>query len=328
MQKFQFTKVDSILAKYHRDFKGLGIDEGDAIEWIGEALGFMKIASASEEAVAFLEVKNHQVDIPNGMHYIIQIARSNQWSPEEPETCSPEAIVTQVLEIEPDHSCTDCGGWTDNLVPIDCQGNIIGDYEVAYYRPYFDLQYEYLGWAQKAYNGGAFSPVRLANNSFLSTLVCTVPGTEGLYQGCTDEYTIVQDKLRFSFERGFVAVAYVRQMLDVDTGYPMVPDDESARSAITYYMAWKIKQQECFNHREGACQLADRAEERWLKYIKQFKNKAKMPTGVDQYQNLMEQSKYLLPNHNRYYGFFGKLGRAEQRVYNDPGRTNRYSSRL
>ena len=140
-----------------------------------------------------------------------------------------------------------------------------------------------------------------------------------------DEYTIVQDQLRFNFQTGFIALAYIRQMIDNETGYPMIPDDESARTAITYYLGWKIKEMEAWNHREGAMQLAQIAEQHWLKYIKQFKNKAKMPTGVDQYQNLMEQSNYLIPNHNRYYGFFGKLGTAENRTFNGPRKITNYA---
>ena len=326
MQKFQFIKIDSILSKFQRDFRGLDINESDAIEWIGEALGFMKITSASEEAIAFIEVKNYQASIPNGLHFITQIARNRRWEkPADNNNCTIQTIDALHEETS---DCHDCGGFTKDLIPVDCNGAIMGDYEVAYYRPFFDLQYEYLQWANSNTRASQYSPVRLANHSFFNTLVCKEENMENLYcQGCDDydEYTIVQDQLRFNFESGFIAIAYIRQMIDKDTGYPMIPDDESAKAAITYYLGWKVKEQEGWNHREGAMQLAQVAEQRWLKYIKQFKNKAKMPTGVDQYQNLMEQSKYLIPRQNRYYGFFGKLGRPEDRPFNDPNKTNRYT---
>jgi len=300
MQRFQYTTVDTILAKFNRDFRGLDIGETDAIEWIGEALGYMKMASVSEEAIAFIEVENYQCFIPAGLQFIIQIGKNNAWSKEDTSCCNTETIVEEIAH----GTCEGCCGENSNLVPVDCQGNLVGNVEVAYYRPYFDLQYEYLGWARNSYYRQSWTPVRLANHTFLNTLVCKTEDQENLYQSSREEYTIIQDQLRFSFESGFIALAYLRTQLDEVTGYPMIPDDESAKAAITYYLTWKVKEREMYMHREGAMQLAERAEQHWLKYIKQFRNKAKMPYGTDQYQNLMEQSKYLLPKQNRYYGFF------------------------
>jgi len=294
MAKYQFIPLDSILAKYHRDFRGLGINEGDAIEWIGEALGFAKMHGQSEEAIAYIEVKNYQCDIPNGLHYVIQVARNNSWTPANKEVCSPKAIVESL----------DCA---KRPPIINCEGAILEDYEVAYYRPFFDLQYEYTGWANKMYCDRQYTPVRLSNSSFFNTLVCTLPETEGLYTTSQDEYTVVQDQLRFSFKEGFIAVSYLRQMTDPKTGYPMVPDDESAKSAITYYLAWKFKQREMYNHREGAAALSMDAEQHWLKYIKQFKAKTKMPSTIDDLEDLKVQSSYLIPRRRRYDNFFGKI---------------------
>jgi hypothetical protein len=81
--RFQYVTVDTILSKYLRDFRGVELNEDEAIEWIGEALGFMQMSSASEEGIAFLEVKNYQAALPNGLHYVIQVAKNNAWSPTE-----------------------------------------------------------------------------------------------------------------------------------------------------------------------------------------------------------------------------------------------------
>ena len=321
MQKFQYITVDTILAKYSRDFKGNSINESDAIEWIGEALGFMKVASASEEAVAFLEVKDYVAPIPIGLHYIIQIGKDNQWTANDSTNV---CTVNQLLcELDPlpctkstcDDGCTSgCGCHSCNPpIVTDCQGNLIGPYDFAYYRPKFDLHWEYDPFYRSMKYSHRYSPVRLANNSFYNSLVCHVEEWECLDGACRDEYTIVQNFLKFNFKEGMVAVAYKRQMIDQITGYPMVPDDESAKAAITYYLGWKMKEAEMWNHREGAVGLAERAEQKWLKYVKQFKSKAKMPTGVDDYQDLMEQSLYLVPRHDSYYGFFGNLNYPEDR---------------
>lgn len=326
-QRYQYVTVDTILSKYLRDFRGSELNEDDAIEWIGEALGYMKMATLSEEAIAFLEVKNYQAALPNGLQYIIQVAKNNTWVPDEPSTCTPEVIVSELNPVVSSDCDTCCSAPAGDMVLLDCQGNLIGEPEVGYYRPYFDLQYEYLGWVHSKAFRSKFSPVRLANHTFFNTLVCQTEDSQGLYNDTTysnDEYTVIQDQLRFSFKEGLVAVAYIRTKVDIETGYPMVPDDESAKAAITYYLGWKVKEREAWNHREGAMQLAQVAEQRWLKYIKQFKNKTKMPWGTDEYENLMEQSNYLLPRNKRYYGFFGKLGKAEDRIFNDPNFTNKY----
>lgn len=329
-QRFQYVTVDTILSKYLRDFRGNELNEDDAIEWIGEALGHMKMATLSEEAIAFLEVKNYQATLPNGLHYIIQVAKNNAWTPTEKVTCTPQAIITELVPETPQTNCgcsTCCSTPANDMVLLDCQGDLIADPEVGYYRPYFDLQYEYLGWVHSKSFRTKFTPVRLANHTFFNTLVCQNVASDGLYNNTNylaDEYTIVEDQLRFSFKEGLVAVAYLRSKVDLETGYPLVPDDESAKAAITYYLGWKVKEREAWNHREGAMQIAQVAEARWLKYIKQFRNKAKMPWGTDEYEDLMEQGNYLLPRNKRYYGFFGKLGRAEDRIFNDPTFTNKY----
>lgn len=311
MGKFQYIPIGNILAKYHRDFRGLDINESDGIAWIGEALGFMKIASASQEHVAFVEVKNHQCAIPDNLHYIIQIAKDNDWTADTTtsDTVIPSTIITAATG---DGTCGD-------YIAVDCHGIPIGEKEQTYYMPYFDLQGEYYGWRYSDYYQQRFTPIALGNHTFFSSIVCREED-ETPYEICdgTNEYTITGNNLTFSFKEGYVAIAYLRQQIDLETGYPMIPDDEYARAAITYYMLWKMQQRACYSHRQGACELAREAKADWNSYIKKFKNKAKMPSGIDEHQNLLQQSRYLIPRMNKYYGFFGKLGKSEQRPFNNP----------
>ena len=60
-QPIQYTTVDRIFNKLYRDLRETSLNESDVIEWIGEALDFLKVAENQEEAIAFLEVKNHQL---------------------------------------------------------------------------------------------------------------------------------------------------------------------------------------------------------------------------------------------------------------------------
>lgn len=306
-QKYQFIKIDSILAKLKRDFKGIDFEELDAIEWIGEALGFMKNVNSSQHTIAFLEVKNYQVPLPASLHYITQIARNNRWvSDDDNLSCVTETVT----ELEVSSNILDSCG--------------CGDEEDLYkhipYRPFLDMQYEYLDWAHSKTRTNQYSPVRLADHSFFDSLVCKEPNMENLYHSCESEYGIVGNQIRFNFETGFVAIAHSRSFIDDVTGYPMIPDDEAARAAITYYVGWKLMEQEKWNHREGAIGLAKDAEDRWLKYKVQFKNKTLMPTGVDEHQDLMNQGNHLIPPRNRYFGFFGNLGKEENLRYNNYNR--------
>ena len=337
--KFNYTTVNAILSKFNRDLRGNDISESDIIEWTGEALGFMNIVEIQEEALAFLEVKNYQAELPDGFQYIIQIARNNKWVAPEEESLSgicPENVLQDLscgCNPPPAGEVTEapCDFNIHDFVCTDCQGGLIGDAELAYYRPFFDLKYEYSMWMDSFLYRDSYSPVRLANHTFMGTLVAEESEDirKNLYTNSRDEYTIVGGNpnlcLRFSFEKGLVAVAYVRAMIDGETGYPMIPDDSAFLTAITYYVKWKASERLRWLGREGFATEAADAEKHWLKYIRQALNKAKMPQGVDDYQDILEESMYLIPRHRKYYGYFGKLGREENRMFNNPDRRRKFT---
>lgn len=311
-RQFQYTTLDRVISKLYRDLGLEEVSEVDIIEWSGEALEAIGAITLYEEAVCFVEVKNHQADLPNGLHSIIQVARNNRYEAEDAEPVCPFDAVSEVATEETDT--------TMYPVPLDCNGTPITDYEVAYYRPYFDLQWEYSGWRGSNLYEKKYTPVRLANHSFFSTLVCQED--DELYASCIDEYTIVDNKIRFSFKDGSVAIAYNRQKLDPETGYPMIPDDVSVITAITYYITWKYMARLWYMGREGYADKMQVAEDRWHWYCKQAGNKALQLFGVDEHQNFLEERNQMIPRLNRYYGFFGKLGRKEYTGFRDPNRRN------
>ena len=323
MSELQFTTVDRVLAKFNRDLRGTDINESDAIEWIGEALDAMKLPQVQEHAVAFIEVKDHHADLPHGFHMISQINKYRNWSPDVKSTL---CIPTIMKEVEEDDACkTSCDTHPANKagypIPLDCDGRMIGDYEVAYYRPFFDLQWEYKFWSDSSFCQNNFTPVRLSNNLYFNSLVCKEKDRHDIYKNCGDEYTIVgttEKRLRFSFREGFVAVSYLRNSLDPNTGYPLVPDNYSYMNAITYYLKWKIAEWYDWNGREGFARKAQDNERKWLKYKKQGTNYMKMPKSLDQYQNLLDQSHHMIPRRNLYYGYFGNLNKAENKRFNNP----------
>lgn len=300
MSNVQFTTVDRVLAKFHRDLRGTEINESDAIEWIGEALGFLEVKQIQEEAIAFLEVENYETIVPSHFNMVIQIARKKHY--EKKQTC-PLQLVEEVID-----SCS-CTTPIEETLITDCSGSVLDDTEVTYYTPYFDLRWEYDLWRNSDFYYREFVPVKLANHTFFNSIVCK-ERDEDLYKTglLLDEYTIVggvQKKLRFSFQEGLIVLSYLRTSLDKETGYPLIPDNESYISAINYYLKWKIAEWYQWNGREGfQGPLVSDLERKWLKYARQAKNYMKMPKGVDEYQELMEQT-FSLPTLYKYNNFFG-----------------------
>ena len=312
-QKTQYTSMETIFSKFYRDLRGTDISESDLVEWTAEALGFMKIAEIQEEALAFIEVKDYVAEIPCGFQAVIQIARNNRWNSFDKEntgTC-PSNFEEYISEDTTVVNPLDYNPLSPNVF-VDCQGSIIGDHEVAYYRPYFDLQYEYYGWINSNLYKDRFTPVRLANHSFMGNLVARESNRD-IYTNVEDEYTIAGGfpniHIRTSFKEGEIALAYLRSVTDLETGYPVIPDEIEFITAITYYIKWKMAERLRWSGREGFNLEAQDAEQKWMKYMRMALNKMKMPKGIDQHQNMLEQTFYLTPNHRKYYGFFGKIDR-------------------
>ena len=299
----EYTTVDRIFSKIYRDLKGLERSESDLIEWVGEALDFLKVAGSQEETVAFMEVKDFHADLPCGFQMVLQLAKNLNYTPDNKVVVCPVDIPE---EDTPEASI--CTSGCDSVE------------EIQAYRPYFDLQWEYQPFIHSSHYQNNFSPIRLSNNTFFNTLVCK-EADQTPYHSCTDEYTIVgtaERRFRFSFKEGQVALSFLKTVVDPETGYPLIPDQISYITAITYYLKWKIAEQHEWNGRQGFAGLAQKSEAHWLKYVQQAKNWAMMPKSIDDYQDLLEMSHRLIPNHRRYYGYFGKLNKEENRSFNNP----------
>ena len=117
------------------------------VEWTGEALRFIGVNMMYEPAVRFAEVKNYSCKIPSMLYLITQIARNNDY---DRSILKPENI-----------------NMPDKGILIDANGTPMESYEIAYYRPYFDLVGEFFGGGKFSNHFSKFTPVRLATHSFL-----------------------------------------------------------------------------------------------------------------------------------------------------------------
>lgn len=295
MSELQFTTVDRIFSKLHREIKGTDLNETDVIEYIGEALDHLKVAQSQEQKVMFIDVKDHHAEIPSGFQMVLQIARDNMYGADSDDFGS--IIISSLAQEE------DTG---------DCEWCKLLEEEAFNYSVQMDLTMGYSFWVKSNVFKERFTPVRLANSTLFNSLVCKEKGMN--YMECEDEYTIVGTeckRLRFSFPEGRIALAYLKTAIDEETGYPLVPDEISHITAITYYVKWKIAEWYQWNRREGFDNITNDNERKWIKYARQAKNGVKMPKSIDDYQDLLEQTHQLIPKHRKYYGFFGNLSREQ-----------------
>ena len=315
-----YISIDRIFSKLDRETKE-EFSEDTIIEQIGEALEFIGTQRLLEETVAFVEVVNHQCDIPKGTQSIIQIGRNHRWTGIKNTV---ECITPAVLEAEckaykvvPD--CTDCLSILDDAVWLDCHGQPIVEYDLAYYRPYFDLQMEYYGWSNSRYYHRNFTPVLLKSDTLFNSLICTDndEGNSAYAAVCSkDEYTIInRTKLRFSFKEGQVAIAFNKTMVDKSNGYPMIPDSISHITAITTYIKLKKAERDFDSNRQGAQSRLQYWQQEWNWYCGQATNNDKMIVGIDEHENFRRGRSYMLPRDN-YYNFFGKMNESEIRTWN------------
>lgn len=298
MANMQFTSVDRILAKLERELRGTEISETDVIEWVGEALGFLEMPEIQEQSVAFIKVSNYEADMPRGFQAILQVAKYDKQ--EEEIQCYVDLPEIDVDEV--DFSTPECCSG-EGLVDM-----ILGNLDTSI-RPYFDMQFRYETWTVAPYYKQHFTPIRLAESTYFNSVVCEEK--DMYYPPCGgEEYTIVgttEKKLRFSFKEGYIALAYYKNALDKETGYPLIPDNVRHLTAINYYIRWKVAEMLSWNSREGFAKLAETNERHWLKYVKQAKNWTKMPKTVDDLQNILENTHHFLPRVNRYYSNFGHI---------------------
>ena len=298
-RNYKYISLDRILSKVYRDIGMEEVSETDVIEWSGEALEFMSVVSIYEEAIAQVEINNHQGDLPYCLQIIRQVARDNYY--EKRDACKEEKKEDKKIEPQPNAGCTECGERIIKEVQPDSYFNA---------NPFMFLTTDYY----KEH----YTPVRLSNHTFFNSLVCVED--VDIYKTCVDEYTIVEDKIRTSFKEGLVLISYYRQKIDPETGYPMIPDTISLVSAITYYITWKYFQRLWYMGREGMSDKMQQAEERWLKYCKQATSEFKMLSGIDEHQNFMESRfNNLIPDRIQYYGYFGNISRLQRLNFRNNG---------
>jgi len=313
--KYDYTTVQEVFTKIDRDYGMDNINEGDAIEQIGEALAFIGVVGQYEEAIAFIEVRNHTAAIPGGGCQLIhQIARNNQFDSTDKSTglCPAEVVASSVEENINDE--VDCP------IVIDCLGQPLQEYELAYYRPYYDLKFEHDLWNTSRFHNH-FTPVIKATDNFFATKgLCD--NEINKYDGRDQYQLIAASVIRLSFCEGQIAVLYDRTKTDKN-GYPMIPDQVSFIAACSAYVIMMAEKKAMYKRRDGSVGSFTYAERDWDKFCSQAACFDLMPKGEDELQNLANNKNRLIPRTHDYYSFFGNLNRPEERRFNNPNYRNK-----
>lgn len=286
--------IDRILSKIYNDFGFEDIEESTVVEWTGDVLSQLDVFKSYEERVAFIEVKNHQAKLPNDIISILRIARNNRYSKDSctSTSCIKECLCDKKEKVEEP---------TQEMVMWrDCTGRLILPHgvEAVYYTPDFKVDHLFWSWIDSDLYTSSFSYIKPADDAFKSAIVCEQfkEGKDRLYNPTNDEYSIVGDSIRVSFKEGQIALAYLAQPLDINTGYPLIPDDISVINAITNYILFMYCRKMDIIGRDGYKERYKTAEEDYQWYLSQAKNKLYAPYGVDEFQKITEQRYSFLPN--------------------------------
>ena len=289
MQRFEYTTIDRILNAFQRNLGDEDITEENIVEWTGEALSELFRRGSLQECVLFALVENYNVEMPSGFKYISGILKNtkyNGYNPEAAVTCGEIIEIEESLpepeEIIPapeDEDCClekNCYGLEWGLGPKGL--SLRQDLNHTLYRqplPYLQLPWTFGYWYSSHMATERFSNhVELSNDRFFKTNVLKNQKSNFNFpRAFGDKYTLVGNNIRFNFEKGQVAIAYLRVPIDPETGYPLIPDENSYIQAIIYYIKWKLAEFYSWNGRQGFTAEADRAMNLWLKYVAQARVK-------------------------------------------------------
>jgi hypothetical protein len=135
----------------------------------------------------------------------------------------------------------------------------------------------------------------------------------GTCSGERIEYRIENGRIISNIRDGKLRLDYLAIPTDCD-GYPVVPDDESYKTACFWYVAkmLALRGQLPGGLQLGTKQLSNFAycHQRWDRYCGQARAQANM-LGIDGMQRSANEQHKLIPDTDQYYKLFRDLGKAQ-----------------
>lgn len=277
MRQIGYISVYTIIHQIYRDLGIDDISESDAIEWAADAIEHLLIKENYVINTAFLDVKNWHCEIPKNTIRILQIAKHGICE------CRPKYSHAIAIEVENDK----CGCNTME-VPCGCGTKTVSNPHLMFCQSFthnFGIIFNANRFGTHRNNWIEVEPT---GNNFFSMNIC-----DKHHNGRGLQYRVTDNKILFSFEKGFISISYITNALD-DDGYPMIPNDVSAREAVSKYIIMKIMARQWYKGREGFQDKMTKAEQDWHWYCKQYKRKMAMPEE-DDYRKLIRQELRMFP---------------------------------
>lgn len=317
--------INRILSKVYADFGLEEIEESTLIEWTGDVLSHLEIQKAYAERVTFVEIKNHQAQLPPHIISILRVAKNTKF---QAKTCFNQSELDTLGCSDPtvvEGELTPC---MNNLPLLTCCNSLtILPCGEVYRKPMISFEYPYYSWIDSDSYRNQFVTIGASTDAFKTGLICELGKDQQtkIYNNREDEYQIVESKyIRTNFKTGQLAIAYLAQPVDILTGYPLVPDDISVISAITNYILFMYCRKMHILGRPGYKEKYKEAEADYQWYLSQAKNKLYFPHGVDEFQKFTEARFSFLPNiyKNRNNTLGGSVRRYAQDDINRINRNN------
>lgn len=207
-----------------------------------------------------------------------------------------------------------CGEALEHIGAIGQTEHKVCKLTVANYKT--TLPCDFLEIEQISYNG---YPLKRASSTFgnyatpaapsatdqTSSAAIATPNLQDPYYVGQNTYTIDPVYIKTSFSDGEITLAYTAFPVD-EEGFPEVPDDQSYRDALFYYIVKKLKYIDWLDGN-----LSDNKyrmiEKTWEFYCNQAAAKMQMP-NINQLENIKNWSLRLLPNIDDYSDYFARLG--------------------
>lgn len=163
----------------------------------------------------------------------------------------------------------------------------------------------------------AESVSRLNSNQNLSTLLDTLFPANGATNGSLfgdygydPIFNIADPYITFNYQTGYCMLAY--QALPVDeNGYPLVPDNEYVVEAIKWFIEMNMLYREMRRRKEGAAQLYQHANQKWLKFKMAAYGQMMMPNGIHDMNSIAAMWLKITPRINDYVSGFAHTGKGK-----------------
>lgn len=287
---YNFTKCESVIAKIMADLdaseskqRTSDIKEWifEAIEKIGAPMQYIKLQSGQNDVPVF-KIQDYQIPIPEGLVHLDGIA----------------------------YSLSQNGPWTPASTQ-SCIFNKGGNNHNTYcVQPQQVKEEEY-----SLYKFPTTQHQMVVNNNkiFLSTQGTTVVEEK-------PEYFIKPGWIVFNKKNGYAKLAY-KAILKDERGYPMIPDLESYKEAIYWYVTMKLNFAKFLKGKLGGkLKSANQTiyfylQQQWNFYRNQAYAEAMMPTADDM-QNIKNDWNKLIPDLDADDTFFD-FANNRQITYND-----------